>query len=65
MGAARSNLVLFEDGGKGFVRDVGQWDPMPLHLRLAYQTAGARSQQAFWRGGAPEASMLHQFAAAT
>jgi len=33
--------------------------------RMLYRTAGARSQQAFWGGGALEASMLHQFAAAT
>jgi hypothetical protein len=65
VGAARSNIVLFADGEKGFVRDVGQWDPMPLHLRVAYRTAGARAQQAFWGGDAPEASMLHQFASAT
>jgi hypothetical protein len=36
---------------------------MPWHLRLAYRTAGARAQQAFWGGGTPEESMLHQFAA--
>jgi hypothetical protein len=64
IGAARSNIVLFEENGQAFVRDVGQWDPMPWHVRLAYRQAGARAQEAFWGGGSTAESMLRAFAAA-
>jgi hypothetical protein len=64
MGAARSNLVLFEADGRAFLRDVGQWDRLGLALGLAYRHVGVRAQQAFWGGGLPEESLLHQLAAA-
>ncbi len=65
MGAATSNLLLFEERGQASVRDVGCWDPMPVHLELAYRTRGAEAQRAFWGDGDPDDSMLHGFAAAT
>jgi hypothetical protein len=64
MGAATSNLLLFEDDGRAYLRDVGCWDPMPAHLELAYRTRGAEAQRAFWGEGDPDDSMLHGFAAA-
>jgi hypothetical protein len=64
MGAATSNILLFEQDGQGYLRDTGRWDPMPWHLDLAYRNIGVSAQQAFWGGGAPDESMLHQFAAA-
>ena len=64
MGAATSNLLLFEESGQAFVRDVGCWDPLPAHLDLAYRTRGAQAQRAFWGDGDPADSMLHGFAAA-
>jgi hypothetical protein len=64
IGAARSNIVLFEESGRAFVRDVGQWDPMPWDLRVGYEHVGARAQKAFWGGGSPEESMLRAFAEA-
>ena len=64
MGAATSNLLLFEEGGQAYLRDVGCWDPMPPHLEIAYRTRGAAAQRAFWGDGDPDDSMLHRFAAA-
>ncbi len=64
MGAATSNLLLFEQEGEAFLRDVGCWDPMPVHLDVAYRTRGAEAQRAFWGDGDPDDSMLHGFAAA-
>jgi hypothetical protein len=64
MGAATSNLLLFEEDGQAFLRDVGCWDPLPMHLGLAYRTRGADAQRAFWGDGDPAHSMLHGFAAA-
>jgi hypothetical protein len=64
MGAATSNLLLFEEDGQAFLRDVGCWDPLPMHLGLAYRTRGAEAQRAFWGDGDPAHSMLHGFAAA-
>ncbi len=64
LGAATSNLLLFEERGQAFLRDVGCWDPLPAHLELAYRTRGADAQRAFWGDGDPDDSMLHGFAAA-
>jgi hypothetical protein len=64
MGAATSNLLLFEESGRAFLRDVGRWDPLPGHLDLAYRARGADAQRAFWGDGDPDDSMLHGFAAA-
>jgi hypothetical protein len=64
LGAATSNLLLFEERGQAYLRDVGCWDPLPAHLELAYRTRGADAQRAFWGDGDPDDSMLHGFAAA-
>lgn len=63
LGAAISRLIVFEHEGRAFIRDVGSWDPLPAHLALAYRAGGRAAQRAFWGDGAPERSMLHQFAA--
>jgi hypothetical protein len=65
MGAATSNLLLFEDAGDAFIRDVGCWDPLPPHLDLVYRSRGAEAQRAFWGDGDPDDSMLLGFGAAT
>lgn len=62
IGAATSNLLLFEMGSGSFLRDTGCWDPMPPHLAIAYKTAGAEAQEAFWGSADPERSMLVQMA---
>ena len=63
MGRGRNRLLLFEQGGRAFVRAAGTWDPMPWHLEQAYRRAGRDAQHAFWGQGAIEAqSMLHQLA---
>ena len=65
MGNAISRLVLFEDGGRAYLRDVGSWDPMPWFIRLPYRIQGEKAQHAFWGLGLPRQSMLHQIALAT
>jgi len=65
MGNARSRLVLFGENGQTWLRDVGQWDPMPWPLEPAYQRAGVNAQQAFWGLETPEQSMLAQIARGT
>lgn len=65
MGAATSNVLLFEEHGEAFLRDVGCWDPMPLHLDVAYRTRGAEAQRAFWGGGHADENMLRAFATTT
>jgi hypothetical protein len=63
MGRSKNRLVLFEEGGRAFVRAAGTWDPMPWHIDQAYRRAGRDAQHAFWGQGAdPEESMLHQIA---
>jgi hypothetical protein len=63
MGRGRNRLLLFEHGGRAFVRAAGTWDPMPWHLEQAYRRAGRDAQHAFWGQGAIESqSMLHQLA---
>lgn len=64
LGAAISRLIVFEHEGAAFIRDVGSWDPLPPHLALTYRAGGHAAQRAFWGDGAPERSMLHQFASA-
>ena len=64
LGAATSNVLLFEERGQAYLRDVGGWDPLPAHLELAYRTCGADAQRAFWGDGDPDDSMLQGFAAA-
>ena len=66
IGNAVSRLVLFEHQGRGYIRDVGSWDPMPWYIRLPYRVQGEKAQHAFWgSGGTPRQSMLHQIALAT
>jgi hypothetical protein len=65
IGNAISRLVLFEDGGRAWLRDVGSWDPMPWFIRLPYRIQGETAQHAFWGLGQPRQSMLHQIALAT
>ena len=57
-------LLLFVEEDRASVRDVGCWDPLPMHLDLAYRTRGVHGQRAFWGDGDPDDSMLHGFAAA-
>ena len=64
LGAAVSRIVIWEEGGAAFIRDVGEWDPLPPHLAVPFRLAGRTAQHAFWGGGAAEDSMLHQVAAA-
>jgi hypothetical protein len=65
MGRSKNRLVLFEQGGRAFVRAAGTWDPMPWHVDQAYRRAGRDAQHAFWGQGAdPEESMLHQISVA-
>ena len=68
MGASLSRLVLFEEGGRAWLRAAGTWDPMPWHLDQAYRRAGRDAQHAFWgsptHGDPEELSMLHQIARA-
>lgn len=60
LGAAVSHLLLYRHDGAAWLRDVGQWDPLPWHLAQAYQRAGRAGQAAFWGEGDPSESMLHQ-----
>jgi hypothetical protein len=56
-------LILFEHGGRAYLRAAGTWDPMPWHLRTGYRLAGRDAQHAFWGRDATERqSMLHQLA---
>ncbi len=63
-GRAKSQLVVYTHDGRSYLRAIGVWDPMPWHLAEMYEQVGQASQHAFWGMGAPEASMLHQIAAA-
>jgi len=66
LGAARSHLLAWEDADGGWIRDVGEWDPLPWHLAGAYALGGREAQHAFWgQGGVAELSMLHQLALRT
>ena len=65
IGNAISRLVLFEDDGRAYLRDVGSWDPMLWYIRLPYHIQGEKAQHAFWGSGQPRQSMLRQIALAT
>jgi hypothetical protein len=65
IGNAISRLVLYEDDGTAYLRDVGSWDAMPWYIRLPYHMQGEKAQHAFWGLGLPRQSMLHQIALAT
>jgi hypothetical protein len=62
LGRAHSHLLVYEDGGAGFIRDVGCWDPLPAHLSAAYAATGREAQQAFWGPEPEDLSMLAQLA---
>jgi hypothetical protein len=62
LGRAHSHLLVYEDAGGAFVRDVGCWDPLPAHLSASYATAGREAQQAFWGPEPEDLSMLAQLA---
>jgi hypothetical protein len=63
MGSGNNRLVLFEEGGRAYVRAAGTWDPMPFHLAQMYERAGRDAQHAFWGDGElVSQSMLHQIA---
>jgi len=64
LGPAVSRLLIWEEERGAFIRDIGEWDPLPAHLAVPFRLAGRAAQVAFWGGGAPEDSMLHQLAAA-
>ena len=64
LGPAVSRLLVWEEDDGAFIRDVGEWDPLPPHLAVPFRLAGRAAQVAFWGGGEPEASMLHQLALA-
>jgi hypothetical protein len=65
LGRARSHLLVFDHDGRGFIRDVGCWDPLPPHLAAAYATGGREAQAAFWGPEPEETSMLAQLARVT
>jgi len=54
-------LIVYEHDGRAWVRDVGSWDPLPWPQAQAYRLGGRAAQHAFWGGGTPQESMLHQF----
>ncbi len=62
LGRARSHLLLWRDASGAWIRDIGAWDPLPMHLAATYATAGRTAQRQFW-GPTPAArSMLAQLA---
>jgi hypothetical protein len=62
LGRARSHLLLWRDANGAWIRDIGAWDPLPVHLAATYATAGRTAQRQFW-GPTPAArSMLAQLA---
>ena len=65
LGRARSHLLVFIADGRGFIRDIGCWDPLPAHLAAAYAATGREAQAAFWGPEPEETSMLAQLALVT
>lgn len=47
LGAAKSHLLLWRDAGGAWIRDIGAWDPMPLHVAATYKAAGRTAQKRF------------------
>ncbi len=64
LGPAVSRILLYEDAAGAWVRDIGSWDPLAWHLAAPFKLAGRAAQHAFWGGGDPSQSMLHQLALA-
>ena len=58
----KQRAVRMLDERGAFIRDIGEWDPLPAHLAVPFRLAGREAQVAFWGGGAPQDSMLHQLA---
>jgi len=65
LGRALSHLLVWRDAGGAWIRDVGAWDPLPLHLAATYAAAGRAAQRQFWGPAPAERSMLAQLALAT
>jgi hypothetical protein len=65
LGRALSHLVVFEQDGSTFIRDVGSWDSLPPHLATAYAAAGRDAQATFWGPEPEELSVLAQLARVT
>jgi hypothetical protein len=62
LGRARSHLLVWRDANGAWIRDIGAWDRLPVHLAATYATAGRAAQRQFW-GPTPAArSMLAQLA---
>ena len=55
-------MCIRDSEGSEWLRDVGSWDPLPLHLAAGYRLGGKRAQVKFWGEGTPDESMLHQIA---
>ncbi len=64
LGRAVSRLLAYDHDGAGWIRDVGQWDPLPPHLAATYRLAGRAAQHRFWGPDDPDGSMLAQLALA-
>jgi hypothetical protein len=65
LGAAISRLLVSARGDATTIRDVGVWDPLPLHLQQAYVHGGHVAQVEFWGPEPAAASMLAQLALVT
>lgn len=62
LGRALSQLLIWSDPGGTWIRDVGAWDPMPVHIAAAYKAAGEQAQHQFWGPEPVQRSMLAQLA---
>lgn len=62
MGRGRNTLLLYEDDGHGYLRAVGNWDPMRWYVDEPYRLIGREAQRHFWGDGTPAQSTLHQIA---
>ncbi|MCW2998022.1 MAG: hypothetical protein JWN65_1571 [Solirubrobacterales bacterium] len=60
LGRGASHLLAWRDPRGAWIRNVGAWDPLPLHLAAAYAAAGREAQRDFWSPGPPDRSMLVQ-----
>jgi hypothetical protein len=65
LGAAVSRLLIARSHEGATIRDIGVWDPLPLHLRQAYDHGGHEAQVEFWSPEPARSSMLAQLARLT
>ena len=65
LGAATSRLLISNGPDGPQIRDIGCWDPLPLHLQQAHDRGGHAAQAEFWGPARPAGSMLAQLAAVT